>query len=448
MKTLEPEADKSFVLFRPARLLAVAGIFASVAVFFLAAWLSRWPEQLVMAQSLQAASGIVGLAAEIAARPAQQTRNTLSLIAKNPELRQIGNASAVLAWQQRIQTDISLLFESYEPFFGHVYDRILAFSHDIEYYSEIPSALMRRLAVVAGIEFPDSDQNDPTNMWRPSELTGDDLRRMSVQTGLVREKMTAVRRLAAESCNTWISMALVLEKLAGYGQQSLRDVAAVEDYFSAVLNDEMLRAIMLRSLDGKVLALVGDMPFTTMNLDTRDCRAIISGSIFFSGPVGYDSRRRHSIWWVAVPVRDENRNPIACLTAFVDADFLSQAAEKAAEHTDIRLMFSDRSGVVIGHADREVVARQVNMSNVLPSFVNETDRGFTSRFVRYDGKLLLQAGRSVRHGNVRHLPDWYVCYEQNLSGFARQSQFLLTLSVILLAATGMYALSCCVVRLF
>jgi len=88
------------------------------------------------------------------------------------------------------------------------------------------------------------------------------------------------------------------------------------------------------------------------------------------------------------------------------------------------------------------------MSSVFPSFVSEADRGFNSRFVRYDGRLLLQAGKSIRYGNVRHLPDWYVCYEQDLTGFSAQSQFLVTVSVILLAALGMYALSCCVVRLF
>ena len=106
------------------------------------------------------------------------------------------------------------------------------------------------------------------------------------------------------------------------------------------------------------------------------------------------------------------------------------------------------NGVVIGHADRETVARQVNVSRVFPSFVREADRGFSCRFVRHDGRLLLQAGKSIRYGNVRHLPDWYVYYEHDLTGFAAQSQFLVTLSVILLAAMGMYALSCCVVRLF
>ncbi len=449
MKTLESKTTKSGILsLKPGKLLAMTGIIASIAVFFLAAWLYSFPENLVMEQSLQKAAGIVSLAAEIAARPAQQIRNSLSLIAKNPELRQIGNASTVLAWHHRVQSDLSLLLDSYEPFFGHIYDRMLAFSYDIDYYGKLPAALMRRLAMIAGIHFPDSEEYDPANMGQPSGLSDENLKRMSAQTGLVREKMADVRLQLSESCRVLLTIALTLEKMAGSGRRSLQDIVAVEDFFSAALNDEMLRVIVLKSLDGEILALVGDAPAGSVSLDSRDCRAIGGGSIFFSGPVGYDARRRHSLWWVAVPVRDENRDPVACLTAFVDVDFLSQAAEKIAEHSDIRLLFSDRSGTVIGHSDREAVARQVNMSSVLPSFVSEADRGFSSRFVRYDGRLLLQAGKSIKHGNVRHLPDWYVCYEQDLSMFAARSQFLVTVSVILLAAAGMYALSCCVVRSF
>lgn len=449
MKNLGPAADKSVQHpFRPVKLLAVAGIIASIAVFFLAAWLYRFPERQIQTYSVQKAGGIVSLAAETAARPAQQIRNSLALMAKTPELRNIVSTSVFKTWQQRIQNDLSLLLDSYDPVFGLMYERFLAFSNDIDYFLALPQALARRLAMTAGMSLPESEQDDPGAMLAPAKLSDADVDRMFRQTGFVREMVAAIRHSVAGLYENGLTMVPVLEALAGFGRQSLQDVAAVEDFFSAALNDDMLRVIMLRSLDGETLAMVGDLPADGLNLDARDCRAIAGGSTFFSGPVGYDSRRRHAIWWVSVPVRDANRDPVACLTAFVDIDFLCQAAEKVAENSESRLIFSERSGVVIGHADREAVARQVNMSSVFPSFVSETDRGFNSRFVRYDGRLLLQAGKSIRYGNVRHLPDWYVCYEQDLTGFSAQSQILVTVSVILLAAMGMYALSCCVVRLF
>ena len=390
----------------------------------------------------------MNLAAETVARPAQQIRNYLMLMAKTPELRNIVSTSAFKVWRQRLHNDFSLLLDSYDPVFGLMYDRFLAFSRDIDYFLALPQAMARRLAMTAGMSFPENEQDDPGAMLSPAGLSDADVDRMFRQTGFVREKVATFRQSVSGLCETCLAVIPALEALAGFDRQSLQDVGAVEDYFSAALNDDMLRVIMLRSLDGEILAMVGDLPSGGLNLDSRDCRAIAGGSIFFSGPVGYDSRRRHAIWWVSVPVRDSKRDPVACLTAFVDIDFLCQAAEKVAENTDSRLIFSERSGAVIGHADREAVARQVNMSSVFPSFVSEADRGFNSRFVRYDGRLLLQAGKSIRYGNVRHLPDWYVCYEQDLTGFSAQSQFLVTVSVILLAALGMYALSCCVVRLF
>lgn len=449
MKSLESLTGKSGkVWLKPAKLLALAGIAASICVFFLAAWLYRFPERLAQEQALQRADGIVNLAAEIVVRPVQQLRNSLALMAKNPDLRQVASASVVVAWQQKVQGDLLLLLDSYEPFLGHLYEQILEFSRGIDYFLELPSALARRLATIAGMSFNDDESGDPPAMLAPTSISEDELMRMNAQTDFVRAKVAAARQLLIDSCGYYLQAAVTIERLAGFGSQSLRDVAAVEDFFSAALNDEMLRAITLRSLDGEVLAITGDVSAESLRLDARDCRAIAAGSIFFSGPVGYDTRRKHALWWVAVPVRDENRNPVACLTAFIDVDFLCRAAEKIAETTGSRLIFSDLNGVVIGHADRETVAKQVNVSRVFPSFVREADRGFSCRFVRHDGRLLLQAGKSIRYGNVRHLPDWYVYYEHDLTGFATQSQFLVTLSVILLAAMGMYALSCCVVRLF
>jgi len=48
MKNLVPAADKSGQSsFRPVKILAVAGIISSIAVFFLAAWLYQFPERQV-----------------------------------------------------------------------------------------------------------------------------------------------------------------------------------------------------------------------------------------------------------------------------------------------------------------------------------------------------------------------------------------------------------------
>lgn len=449
MKTLESGAKKSnFLPVKAGKVVAMAGIILSVAVFFLAAWLYRFPEGLVLAQSQQKAHGIVSLAAEIAARPAQQIRNSLALMARNPEVRKLKNISVVRAWQQRVQADLSLLLDSYEPLIGHAYEKILLFTHDIEYLKELPLALVRRFALSVGL-LPDLDSHyDAAVLLPPARLANKDLERMYVQTSYARESASGIRRFFSDYSAFWLAMIYRLEEIAGFSRQALTDVAAVEDFFSAALNDEIFRTIMLKNLDGTVLAATGDVSGSDLSLDARDCKAVKGGSIFFTGPVGYDVRRQRSLWWVAVPVRDENRNPVACLSAFVDAGFLSEAAEKICQSTDIRLIFADQAGAVIGHADRQVVAKRVNMSKAMPSFVSETDRGFTSRIVRQDGHIFLQAGKSIRHDNVRHLPDWYVCYEQDLSAFARQDEFLLTVSVILLAALGMYVLSCCVVRLF
>ncbi|HAE38778.1 MAG TPA: hypothetical protein DCG57_09080 [Candidatus Riflebacteria bacterium] len=450
MKTLGSAAKKAgFLPVIMGKAVAVAGIVLSIAVFFLAAWLYRLPERLVLAQAQQNAAGIVSLAAEVAVRPSQQIRNSLALMARNPEVRKLQNTSVVRAWQLGLQNSLSLLLDSYEPLLGHAYEKILMFAHDVDYLKELPQAMVRRFALSAGL-LPSLDNSyDEMILLPPARLADKDLDRMYLQTSFAREQTAGIRQFFSDSSELWLAMIYQFEELAGFSRQTLSDIAAVEDFFSAALNDEIFRTIMLKNLDGTVLAATGDVSVNDLSLDARDCKAVKNGSIFFTGPVGYDTRRQRPLWWVAVPVRDENRNPLACLTAFVDSGFLSDAAARISQNADSRLIFADHTGSVIGHADRQVVAKRVNISKTMPPFASATEeRNFTSRFVRQDGKFLLQAGKSIRHDNVRHLPDWFVCYEQELGKFTGQNEFLVTVSVILLAAMGMYVLSCCVVRLF
>ncbi|MBU1106541.1 MAG: cache domain-containing protein [Candidatus Riflebacteria bacterium] len=426
----------------------MAGIIAAIAIFFLAAWLYRFPEQLVLKQSLQEARGIVTLAVDVATRPAQQIRTALALMAKNPELRRLKSRSVLLSQKQKLQMDLSYLLDFYEPIIGRIYEDILGYEHDLNYLNELPMALLRRFAMNVGILTDSEDSVSPVGLLLPVRLDAGDIGRMVQQTRFVREKLSYLQHSLADSGTFWFELLLRIEGLVGFGQLVVADTAAVEDFFSAALNDDIFRTLMLKSLDGSVLVAAGDVAGNDLNPDARDCRAIRGGSIFFSGPVGYDMRRKMPLWWVAVPVRDENRNPVACLSAFIDAGFLSEAAEKASQKSGIKLIFAERSGAVIGHEDRQMVAQRVNLSKTMPSFASEADNGFTSRFMRHGSRLFLQAGKSVSYENVRHLPNWYVCYEKDLTQIAHESEFLLTVSVILLAATGMYVLSCCVVRLF
>lgn len=449
MKNLDSETKKSArFLLEPARILAIAGIIVAVAIFFLAAWLYRFPERLIYEQAQQKAGEIVDLAVEVAARPARQIRNSLALMAKNPELIKINSSSIMREWRYRMQRDLSLLIDSYEPAIGLIYEQALSYANNIDYLLELPVAAMRRLASIAGMPISGANETDPLTILLAPAADSQELKRMSAKAGFVHEQILRLRTAFSDCADMYFAFALLPEKFLGVGRSTLHDSTAVEDFFSAALNDEIFRAILLKSLDGEILAIAGDGLVEDLNSDKRDSRAVKGGSIFFAGPVGYDIRRHHPLWWVAVPVRDAKRNPVACLSAYVDASFLCETAEKLAGSSYSRLMFADRSGVVIGHADRQMVARQVNLGKAMPAFVSETDAGFSSRFVRHGGRLLLQAGKSIRHGNVRHLPDWYVCYEQDLTDFASQHEFLVTVSVILLAAMGMYVLSCCVVRLF
>lgn len=426
-------------------LFDVAGVLMAFFMLFLAFRLHGLPAEKAVAATAERATAVIELAGEAAARPLQNVRNSLTLLARMPVLRQFKHRSPFVPFFKTSHNDLKLLIASYELPIAMLWESLLAWEQSFTRWSELPQAFMRRVTVVfSPLESEGDDSSDPVFM---APTVNDEARdRIFLRARLVPNTIELLTSPVDQVFFPLISLAAVVDSCLGAGKDIAADAMSAGNLLAAALNDDLFRTITLKSLQGSVLAVAGDADAAETGGDSRDCQAINKGVPFFSGPTGYDLKRGRALWWVAVPVRDENRRPVACLSALVDINYLSALAIKGSD-ASTQLFFVDRNGIAIGHAEQQMVSRQVNLSTSLLATADIGDK-IANRFFRRDDRRVFQAAGALKNTGHRYLPDWYVFFEENLSADAGMDYYLLNACVILLAATGMYVLSCCVVRLF
>lgn len=426
-------------------ILQLSGVFAGLAVLLLAFWLYQFPEKQAREAVTTRSLVMLELAGDAAIGPLKNLRHSLALLARMPVLRDFKRGDSFVSALMATRNDLKLLIESYEVEIALGWQAKVSFERSLSWWVEIPDAFLRRVTMLFALH-KETFAEDSEDLFPEMETISEaEHERILAQTQLVPQSIAALEVLLDQFLSPALSAAESLEGYFGFRNDMLADVSSAENLLAVALNDGLYRTIVLKNLQGSVIALAGDSDASAIRKDSRDCQAVIRGGAFFSGPTGYDPFLKRPLWWVAVPVRDENRRPIACLAALVDITYLSELAKKLANGHD-SLFFVDRNGVAIGHADDQLVARQVNLRSSLIPVESVEDKSST-RILRLEGRPVFQAAAALKNSEYRYLPDWYVFLHTDLNSFFANEYYLVTVCVILLAATGMYVLSCCVVRL-
>ncbi len=304
-------------------------------------------------------------------------------------------------------------------------------------------ALFRRIAIGVGL-LKDVDEEEADGGFF-STVRQSELDQMHRQTGLAGKLINTCLNRLNDFAAVLHPVVSFIDSLGILNRAIIEDLPAVENLFAVTLNDDLIRALVLKNLQGTSMAQVGESIADRLSIDARDCRAITGGSPFFSGPVAYDKSGKRTVWWVAVPVRDETRTPVACLSGLIDLGYLSDISSLTTASSSLELYFTDQNQVVIGHRRSELVAEQVNLG--IPVVADVGVKKSWSK-LKNDSGQFLQMSKNLKDLKFRHLPSWnvYVNVELQLPG--RPGEFMLSVGVILLAAIGLYVLSCCVVRIF
>lgn len=423
----------------------LAGLVAGLLMLVLAFWLHRFPQRQARLVAEARSQAIIQIAVAAAARPAVNVKNSLTLLARLPVLRQFNTGRRLVEDIGEWRSDFTLLLESFEAPLASMWQEFIDAGRGLEWWQSIPDAALMRfwsLGTFGCLQFENEEDQPPFGLVSISE---EEHARISLMAGIVPETM---RWLTAGFDHFFVPLSQTL-KFAGMlpGLYSSGDQPAtpVQNLLALMLDDGQIRALALKNLSGNILAVAGDAELFASDPDDRDCRTIKGGVPFFCGPVTYNQQQKRPVWWVAVPVRNEFRQPVACLSAMVDVSYLSEMADKTSSGPD-SLVFTERSGVAIGHHDPQIVAQQVNLSAALLP-IAEIEEKPISGVARRNDRVLLQTAASLKHSGLRYLPDWYIFIQTDLTHENYLDDYLILLCVILLAATGVYVLSCCVVRI-
>lgn len=420
------------------------GMVAGLIMLLLGFWLYGFPQRQAYAMAEARSQSVIELGAAAAVKPVLNVRNSLTLLSKLPVLRDIRAEGFLTPEIVASCKDMRLLIDSFELPVADLWSAFSGVQRGIPYWKEIPDAMIRRFFRIVCFQLSSSEDVGDDFFLEFKSASEQDRARMLETTQLVPGTLQLFSDIVERVCLPMRFIANTVDKLPGFcsGKQHLSQ--PVESLFALMLDEGQLRTLVLKNLDGDVLAAVGDVDLIVGDSDNRDCRAITNGVPFFCGPVFYDQQRHRPVWWVAVPVRNDLREPVACLTAMVDISYLSQLADIMTSGPD-RLIFVERSGVAIGHHDEQLVAQQVNLGmSLLP--VSQIEEKPVSMLIHRNYRTLLQTAASIKASGHRHLPDWFVYSQVDLTSITESESFIILVCAILLAAIGIYVLSCCVVN--
>jgi len=423
----------------------LAGLVAGLLMLVLAFWLYRFPQRQARLVAEARSQAIIQIAASAAARPAINVKNSLTLLARLPALRQfdpgIGLAEGIIGWRR----DFALLLESFEAPMASMWQEFIDIGRGFEWWQGIPEAALMRfwnLGTFGSLQFESEEDLPPFGLASVSE---EEHARISLMAGVVPETVRLLTAGFDRFFNPILQIVRCIDYFPGLCSTGSSTAVPVHNLLALMLDDGHIRTLALKNLSGTVIAVAGDAELFASDPDDRDCQAIKNGIPFFCGPVIYDQQQKRPVWWVAVPVRNEQRQPVACLSAMVDISYLSEIADKTSSGPD-SLIFTERSGVAIGHHEPQIVAQQVNLSAALLP-IAEIEEKPISGISRRNDRVLLHTAAALKYSGMRYLPDWYVFIQTDLTQENSLDDYLILLCVILLAATGGYVLSCCVVRI-
>lgn len=367
-------------------------------------------------------------------------RHSISLVARQPVLREMQNGNTARSFAYETGENLRLLILSYEVNLSEMFRIFLDYENTAAYLNEVPDAAARTLfslpALFAGEMVGASDESFLINKKAAAQ-------NHSLRSQLTERLLEKVSKIWVSALNFFIPAAEAVESLIGFKKEELRNPLAAESLLAGALIDDLIRGFVLKSFSGEPLLKVGNKIVNTIISDQRDCQAVANGTSFFSGPVAHDRNTGKTLWWIAVPVRNKQREPVACLSAVVDLGFLSEISENLYNDHKVKAVFIDRRGFVIGSNASEELGSQIDHNNQIPEI---NDSAVVNRKIRKNSLMIIQGGRTIKNGLVRFLPDWKIICETQIQLLSGKEQIFISLCVFLLAAAGMYAISCCFVQ--
>lgn len=409
-------------------LLATMLIHSAVALYY-----SSWYRAVILAG--KKAPALVELANEAVCSKVDTLRRQLAFLARQPVLKDLQQTDDVENKMLRLRAIITRVTSVAEPFVGFAYNELRSNYHNLLYWAEFPREIMLRILFDTGL-FGSKDQFDDFFASQKNYISTDE--EMIAEVNVARN----IIALLNEFIDVLFARARIFT--AFYGQFAASearlpvDEAGARNFLVAALTDfKDFRAIVLKSFDGTIRTKAYNINPDFIASENEDVRAIASNAAFYGGNVLVEKSKELPLWHIAVPIRNQNREPIACLSALVDLSFLSTLSQTVADAPDQSLTFIDSSGQFISGPNSFSESELGN--EVVVAAMGAGARG-VFRLSDYDKNNVFMAVKPVASDEYVFIPPWIAVLCGTLFSYGAFADRGILIAVFLLAALGGYAL--------
>ncbi|RCK78680.1 MAG: hypothetical protein OZSIB_1207 [Candidatus Ozemobacter sibiricus] len=424
MPALKPAATAPAAL-GPTRLVSpvvvvqiVTGLLA-LAIVWLSLDFARQDREARAAGVRQRLGALATVAADGIARGLFGARDTLRLLSRLPMMRQVRRTGWLSDRLAALETWTAELPERCETGWQTWRELTHALRQDLRLTVDVGLAGLRRwfydLGLLTAAEPWLDDLDGRLGGWLTGRAGNRGLGSSSVFDfgGSTRRGELALGEGLAEAMRSLLAglavPARLLDAALVPGPLQPADLTEINRVLAVSLSDrDLIRSLTVRDLRGRRLAGVTEIGDEIDLFTGWMVRAAQANRSFYPGPVLFAEGLGRPLWQMAVPLRDQERQPFALLTAQVDLAFLADLAGKTRLGQGTHLMVVDEEGVIIGHPRLSLIAAQANASRANPAVpavlhgqegVEELRVGGIPHFVAY---------RALKTLDQNSLPGWGV----------------------------------------
>lgn len=362
-------------------------------------------------------------------------KKSLTLLAKIPVMRKYKTDSYLEAFAINEQKKVCDSLAENVNVVGYLYGEYERYVNDAQYWKEATIAYGRRLIEVYGLHTWGNPVVEVANKSDAKKYES-----FARRTNFANETVDKLVDWVKSKFTKVVELAKFLDSISGNKRTVIEDRKGAENLMAtSMTGEDIVDSMTVRSIDGAFQASVSALS-TFSNFFSDKFAEIKFNRPFLSGPVSFDEGSATPIWKVYVPIRDRMRKTIAYISSAVNIGFLSKLAKKASFNKGVSLFFTDENGTVIGHSDKQMLIKQVNLKYYNSAVELALDGKSGTKISNINGKKYIVCYRALNQFSAIDNPKWAMVLIANTENFAGQGGLLISIALIVLAVLSLYVL--------
>lgn len=418
---------KFFKLFVKPIIMSFLGIICLLTAYNI----YQMPKMILKNNLASSTETILNLASESASNYFAGIRNEITLLAKKSEIYKIRKSGFVKKILEEYKENTDVFAASLEVEISLLFNYISDWNETFDYLKDLPKASERLVYKILSFydedSFLDGTPEEVESFY--SSGAAFDYKSVFGIIEFIKETSGFIFNLS-EVFAEFVDKFVFLSKSLPHNSDLTNRVLAMG------VDNGSIKSLIIKDKTGEEVASY-NIDSVICNSD-KDIKHIMKGFSFFGGEVCYN-KKGDPFYWTAVPLRDEERETVGCLTAFADMSFLSETANRNNEFFEITYL--DKNGIIVGSADKTKVKNQVNGFDYYGLNKNEPTVFCQKIIKNKEGQKVFQNSTALKTNQGTYAPNLFVVVETYLFKYLNDFYYTCILTVIILSSVGIYFLS-------